>query len=325
MAATPSKEPADIDRGLKALVTTDRALALLIPPTNRTLTAVACPAFCLSLRSLPCSIVCQPPPHVPSVRTDPLCRHAAGDRRADARQPADRGAGGHHHHSRCDQLWAKREALGVRWGRKPSYRELLLRALVPALKWHPLLGARLQGDEIVPPAEYKVGVALKDGLIVPVVRKADELTLPETGDRLNDLAQRALENSLDADEVTNGTINRTNLGMFWHRRLHAYRQSAGSEHPGSGPARAGVRAAQGSSHDPGQDDAEPDGEPPPCRRCTRRSVFAGVGPVPLASGPAGGPSKGIGDGRHAGCDDYGRGGSSAPIPFLPVLFVRLRS
>jgi pyruvate dehydrogenase E2 component (dihydrolipoamide acetyltransferase) len=114
------------------------------------------------------------------------------------------------------ELRSTREALGVRWGRKPSYTDLLVRAVVLALKEHPMLGARLEGDEIVLPTEYNVGVAvaLEDGLIVPVVRKADELTLLEIGDRVKDLAQRARENNLDVDEVTGGTITITNLGMF---------------------------------------------------------------------------------------------------------------
>jgi pyruvate dehydrogenase E2 component (dihydrolipoamide acetyltransferase) len=114
------------------------------------------------------------------------------------------------------ELKATREALGARWGRKPSYTDLLVRAVTVALKEHPLLGAKLEGDEIVLPTEYHIGVAvaLEDGLIVPVVRDADKLNLLEIGDRVTDLAQRARENALDVDEVTGGTITITNLGMF---------------------------------------------------------------------------------------------------------------
>jgi pyruvate dehydrogenase E2 component (dihydrolipoamide acetyltransferase) len=114
------------------------------------------------------------------------------------------------------ELKATREALGARWGRKPSYTDLLVKALVVALQEHPLLGARLEGDEIVLPTEYHIGVAvaLDGGLIVPVVRHADRLSLLEIGDRVKDLAQRAREDALDVDEVTGGTITLTNLGMF---------------------------------------------------------------------------------------------------------------
>jgi len=114
------------------------------------------------------------------------------------------------------ELKSTREALGARWGRKPSYTDLLVKAVVGALQEHPLLGARLEGDEIVMPTEYNIGVAvaLQDGLIVPVVRNADQLSLLAIGDRVKDLAERARQNALAVEEVTGGTITITNLGMF---------------------------------------------------------------------------------------------------------------
>jgi pyruvate dehydrogenase E2 component (dihydrolipoamide acetyltransferase) len=114
------------------------------------------------------------------------------------------------------ELKATREALGARWGRKPSYTDLLVAAVVVALKEHPLLGARLEGEEIVLPSEHNIGVAvaLEEGLIVPVVREAEKLSLLEIGDRVQDLAQRARENALAVEEVTGGTFTITNLGMY---------------------------------------------------------------------------------------------------------------
>jgi pyruvate dehydrogenase E2 component (dihydrolipoamide acetyltransferase) len=114
------------------------------------------------------------------------------------------------------ELAATREALGERWGRKPSYTDLLVKAVVVALKEHPLLGAKLEGDEIVMPTEFNIGiaVALEGGLIVPVIRGADKLRVLEISDKVKDLAQRARENALEVDEVTGGTFTITNLGMF---------------------------------------------------------------------------------------------------------------
>ena len=115
------------------------------------------------------------------------------------------------------ELKSTREALGARWGgRKPSYTDILVKAVAVALQEHPLLGARLEGDEIVMPTEYNIGVAvaLEDGLIVPVVRNADQLTLLAIGDKVKDLAERARQNALAVEEVTGGTITITNLGMF---------------------------------------------------------------------------------------------------------------
>lgn len=114
------------------------------------------------------------------------------------------------------ELVATREALAVRWGRKASYTDFLVKAVVGALQKHPLLGAKLEGDEIVLPTEWNIGVAvaLEDGLIVPVIRHADTLSVLQIGDRMKDLAQRARENALNVDEVTGATFTITNLGMF---------------------------------------------------------------------------------------------------------------
>jgi len=114
------------------------------------------------------------------------------------------------------ELKSTREALRARWDRKVSYTDLLVKAVAVALGEHPLLGARLEGEEIVMPAEINIGVAvaLDDGLIVPVVRNADRMTVPEIGDRIKYLAQRARENALSVDEVTGAVFTVTNLGMY---------------------------------------------------------------------------------------------------------------
>ena len=114
------------------------------------------------------------------------------------------------------ELKSTREALAARWGRKASYTDLLVKAVTVALRDHPLLGAKLVGDGIVMPTEMNIGVAvaLEDGLIVPVIRCADQLTVLEISDRLQDLAQRARENALNVDEVTGATFTITNLGMY---------------------------------------------------------------------------------------------------------------
>jgi pyruvate dehydrogenase E2 component (dihydrolipoamide acetyltransferase) len=85
-----------------------------------------------------------------------------------------------------------------------------------ALGDHPLLGARLEGEEILMPDEINVGiaVALEEGLIVPVIRNADRMTVLEIGDRIKDLAQRARENALNVDEVTGAVFTVTNLGTY---------------------------------------------------------------------------------------------------------------
>ncbi len=116
------------------------------------------------------------------------------------------------------ELKSTRQALAARWDRQVSYTDLLVKAVAVALLDHPLLGARLdaEAEEIVLPSEINVGVAvaLEDGLIVPVVRGADQLTVPQIGDKIKDLAQRARENALTVDEVTGAVFTVTNLGMY---------------------------------------------------------------------------------------------------------------
>jgi pyruvate dehydrogenase E2 component (dihydrolipoyllysine-residue acetyltransferase) len=114
------------------------------------------------------------------------------------------------------ELASTREALAARWGRKVSYTDLLIKAVATAIKDHPLLGARLEGDEIVTPDEIHIGiaVALDAGLIVPVIRCVDQMTVLQISDRVRDLAQRARENALSVDEVSGGVFTITNLGMY---------------------------------------------------------------------------------------------------------------
>jgi pyruvate dehydrogenase E2 component (dihydrolipoamide acetyltransferase) len=114
------------------------------------------------------------------------------------------------------ELVSTREALAARWGRKVSFTDLLVKAVVVALGDHPLLAARLQGDEIVLPDEINIGiaVALEAGLIVPVIRNAEQLTVLQISDRVRDLAQRAREAALNVDEVTGAVFTITNLGMY---------------------------------------------------------------------------------------------------------------
>ncbi|MBM4428939.1 MAG: 2-oxo acid dehydrogenase subunit E2, partial [Chloroflexi bacterium] len=121
-------------------------------------------------------------------------------------------------HTKADvtELASTRESLAARWGRKPSYTDLLVKAVVVALKDHPLLGSHLEGEQIHMPEEMNIGVAvaLQEGLIVPVIRNADRLTVLQISDKIKDLAARARENALNVDEVTGAVFTITNLGMY---------------------------------------------------------------------------------------------------------------
>jgi pyruvate dehydrogenase E2 component (dihydrolipoamide acetyltransferase) len=114
------------------------------------------------------------------------------------------------------ELKTTRAALRERWDRNISYTDLLVKAVTVALANHPLLGARLEDDEILLPTALNVGiaVALEEGLMVPVIRDADRLTVPEISNEIKDLARRARSNELGVDEVTDAVFTITNMGMF---------------------------------------------------------------------------------------------------------------
>jgi 2-oxoglutarate dehydrogenase E2 component (dihydrolipoamide succinyltransferase) len=97
-----------------------------------------------------------------------------------------------------------------------TYLAFVARATVEALEEHPRLNASVDGEQIVYHDDVNLGiaVALDDGLIVPVIRHAQRLSLEGIADAIGDLAQRARERRLDPDEVHGGTFTITNPGQF---------------------------------------------------------------------------------------------------------------
>ncbi|MBI3970423.1 MAG: 2-oxo acid dehydrogenase subunit E2 [Chloroflexi bacterium] len=103
--------------------------------------------------------------------------------------------------------------------RPPTYTDLLVGIVARVLRSHPLLNSSLQAangvQEIVCWSEINVGVAvaLERGLIVPVVRGADQKPLQVISEELGDLAERARANRLSVDDLQGGTFTITNLGQ----------------------------------------------------------------------------------------------------------------
>jgi pyruvate dehydrogenase E2 component (dihydrolipoamide acetyltransferase) len=111
---------------------------------------------------------------------------------------------------------ALRDVLCQRWGARISYTDLVVKAVAIALREHPMLNSTLTEEGIVLRDEINIGVAvaLEQGLIVPVVRAADQMSVIEIHRALRDLAERAHTGTLSVDEVTGGTFTVTNLGMY---------------------------------------------------------------------------------------------------------------
>jgi len=109
-----------------------------------------------------------------------------------------------------------REEFLERSGQKLTYMPFIIKSVVDGLKAYPVMNSSVSGTSIIYRKEYNIGVAvaLDWGLIVPVVKHADDLSLTGITRSLNDLAARARAKKLNPDEVQGGTFTITNPGVF---------------------------------------------------------------------------------------------------------------
>jgi pyruvate dehydrogenase E2 component (dihydrolipoyllysine-residue acetyltransferase) len=101
-------------------------------------------------------------------------------------------------------------------GQKLTYLPFILKTVVDGLKAFPVLNAAVSGSNVIYRRQYNLGiaVALDWGLIVPVIKGADDLSLSGLTKSLNDLADRARTKRLKPEEVQNATFTITNPGVF---------------------------------------------------------------------------------------------------------------
>ncbi len=98
-----------------------------------------------------------------------------------------------------------------------TYLPFVARAAVEALRDFPLLNASVVDESLVVHAEVNLGIAVdlsNEGLIVPVIHRAEEVTLRGVARRIRDLAERARGRQLNADDIAGGTFSITNDGPF---------------------------------------------------------------------------------------------------------------
>jgi pyruvate dehydrogenase E2 component (dihydrolipoamide acetyltransferase) len=101
-------------------------------------------------------------------------------------------------------------------GVKLTYMPFLIKAAVDALKAFPIVNSSLEGDSIIYKQDFNIGVAvaLEWGLIVPVVKHVDELSILGIARAVQDLGARARNKQLKPDEVGGGTFTITNPGSY---------------------------------------------------------------------------------------------------------------
>ncbi|HEX6185806.1 MAG TPA: 2-oxoglutarate dehydrogenase, E2 component, dihydrolipoamide succinyltransferase [Pyrinomonadaceae bacterium] len=111
---------------------------------------------------------------------------------------------------------AKKAEFQQRVGTKLSYMPFIFQAVTQAIRKFPIFNSQVSGDQIIYKRDINLGmaVALDRGLIVPVIKRADDLSIAGLAKAANDLAERARAKQLKPDEVAGGTFTITNPGVF---------------------------------------------------------------------------------------------------------------
>ena len=101
-------------------------------------------------------------------------------------------------------------------GIKVSYNDIIIKCVAKALTNHPMMNASMTEDAIILKNYVNMGmaVAVDNGLLVPVIKNADKLSLRDISDVSTKLATKAKDGTLMPDEMSGGTFTISNLGMF---------------------------------------------------------------------------------------------------------------
>lgn len=114
------------------------------------------------------------------------------------------------------QLIAWREGILKRSDEKVTYTDLLVKIVATALKKHPRVNASWQAGKVLSHAEVHVGIAVatEEGLVVPVIHLATDISLGEIARRRVELVAKAQARKLSVQDISNGTFTISNLGMY---------------------------------------------------------------------------------------------------------------
>jgi pyruvate dehydrogenase E2 component (dihydrolipoamide acetyltransferase) len=116
----------------------------------------------------------------------------------------------------ASRLVAWREKIQNNFAEKITYTDLLVRLTAVALRRYPRLNASWQNENIVLNHNINIGlaVAVDDGLLVPVIHRADELNLTQLAAQRSEIVARAQSGKLSLDDLSGGTFTISNLGMY---------------------------------------------------------------------------------------------------------------
>jgi 2-oxoglutarate dehydrogenase E2 component (dihydrolipoamide succinyltransferase) len=109
-----------------------------------------------------------------------------------------------------------KERFEKEYGVKLGFMGFFVKAVVHALKKYPQVNASIDGTDIVYHGYYDIGIAVGSprGLVVPIIRDADQLTIAEIEKQIADFGKRAQDGKLTVEELTGGTYTISNGGVF---------------------------------------------------------------------------------------------------------------
>jgi len=109
-----------------------------------------------------------------------------------------------------------KDAFEKKFAVRLGFMSFFVQACVEALKRFPEINASIDGNDIIYHGFYDIGVAVSgpNGLVVPIIRDADLLTIAEIEQTIIDFANKAKDNSLAIDDITGGTFTISNGGVF---------------------------------------------------------------------------------------------------------------
>jgi pyruvate dehydrogenase E2 component (dihydrolipoamide acetyltransferase) len=115
-----------------------------------------------------------------------------------------------------DNAMASRETINTMPDTKVSYNDMVIKACAMALRKHPKVNSSWKDDVTLLHKHIHIGVAVavEDGLLVPVLKFADQMTLTQIGGNVRDLAGKAKNKKIQPAEMEGSTFTVSNLGMF---------------------------------------------------------------------------------------------------------------
>ncbi len=108
------------------------------------------------------------------------------------------------------------KSLASKFKTKLNLNALFIKAITKVIKKHPIINASLKGNEVIYHNSINMGIAVdnKNGLIVPVIKKTEDKGLNQLSEEVNILVNKAQNEELAMEEMEDGTITISNLGMY---------------------------------------------------------------------------------------------------------------